>query len=210
MRIVRSRRLAGVCAAVAALTLGAIGAVGLEASSSAASSVSSPIVRTGSGVVRGNARATAIAAEYPVLAYPGAAVALSALINDSEFACPALQMDTWTAKRVPTFAYEFNDDAAPGRFVPAIGIATHTSELGYLFDLPDALIQDPLTADQQRLADSMQRAWARFAANGNPASIPVPWPAFQHSQDVLSLVPPQPQPEATFGSNHHCGFWGVG
>jgi carboxylesterase type B len=96
------------------------------------------------------------------------------LINDSEFACPALQMDTWTAKRVPTFAYEFNDDAAPGRFVPAIGIATHTSELGYLFDLPDALIQDPLTADQQRLADSMQRAWARFAANGNPASIPVP------------------------------------
>jgi para-nitrobenzyl esterase len=157
-----------------------------------------------------DARATAIAAEYPVLAYPEAAVALSALINDSEFACPALQMDTWTAKRVPTFAYEFNDDAAPGRAVPAIGIATHTSELGYLFDLPDAQFQDPLTADQQRLADSMQRAWARFAAKGNPASTPVPWPAFQHSQDMLSLVPPQPQPEATFASNHHCGFWGVG
>ena len=53
MNIVRSRRRAGACTAVAALTVGAFGALGLEASSSAASAVSSPIVRTGSGVVRG-------------------------------------------------------------------------------------------------------------------------------------------------------------
>jgi para-nitrobenzyl esterase len=156
-----------------------------------------------------DARAAAVAAEYPVVAYPAPAVALSVLLNDAEFACPALKMDEWTAKRVPTFAYEFNDDAAPGRGVPGIGVATHTSELGYLFDLPDAPFQDPLTPDQQTLAASMRRAWVRFAANGNPASAAVPWPAFHQSQDVLSLVPPQPQPEATFASSHHCGFWGV-
>ena len=156
-----------------------------------------------------DARAAAIAAEYPVGAYPTAAVALSALISDSEFACPALQLDQWTARRTPTFAYEFNDDAAPGRAVPGIGVATHTSELGYLFDLPDAPYQDPLTSDQEKLADSMRRAWARFAATGNPASRAVPWPAFRHSQDMLSLVPPQPQQEATFASSHHCGFWTV-
>ena len=46
---------------------------------------------------------------------------------------------------MPTFAYEFNDDAAPTRFPLALdpSVATHGSELAYLFDLPDALVQEP-------------------------------------------------------------------
>ena len=59
------------------------------------------------------ARAAAIAAEYPPAAYPSPTVALSALVGDANFACPALQIDQLTSQRVPTFAYEFNDDAAP-------------------------------------------------------------------------------------------------
>jgi hypothetical protein len=39
--------------------------------------------------------------------------AFSALASDANFACPALQLDRWTSTRVPTFAYEFNDDDAP-------------------------------------------------------------------------------------------------
>ena len=61
------------------------------------------------------ARAAAIAAQYPPAAYPSAAVAFSTLVGDASFACPALQLDSLTAKRVPTFGYEFNDDAAPQR-----------------------------------------------------------------------------------------------
>ena len=48
-------------------------------------------------------------------AYPMPDEAFSLLVSDASFACPALQVDRWTAARgVPTYAYQFNDDAAPG------------------------------------------------------------------------------------------------
>ena len=158
------------------------------------------------------ARAAAIAAEYPLAAYPAPAVAFSALAGDANFACPALELDSLTAKRVPTFGYEFNDDAAPLRFTPPLAgppVATHGSELQYLFELPNAPVPGTLNAGQQALADSMQAAWASFAASGNPATSAVPWPAFGYPDGaaVLSLVPPQPQLETDFGARHHCSFW---
>ena len=82
------------------------------------------------------ARASAIAAEYPFSAYPAPFGALSTLVSDANFACPALQVDRWTSKRVPTFAYEFDDGTAPplfagSKFPP---VATHSSEIQYLFE----------------------------------------------------------------------------
>jgi para-nitrobenzyl esterase len=158
------------------------------------------------------ARAAAIAAEYPLAAYPAPAVAFSALAGDANFACPALQMDRWTSGRVPTFAYEFNDDAAPLRFTPPLvgpPVATHGSELQYLFDLPNAPVPGTLSTGQQALAASMRTAWANFAASGNPASVAVPWPAFGggNRPSVLSLVLPQPELETDFSARHHCSFW---
>jgi len=105
--------------------------------------------------------AAAIAAQYPFASYPSPTVAFSALTGDASFACPALQMDRWTSGRVPTFAHEFNDDAAPPRFTPPLAgppVATHGSEL-------------------------------------------------QGGTSVLSLIPPQPQPETEFAVRHHCSFW---
>jgi len=160
------------------------------------------------------ARAAAIAAEYPLDAYPSPTVAFSALVGDANFACPALQMDLWTSKWVPTFAYEFNDDNAPLRYPPLLSgppVATHRSEYPYLFDLPDAPLQKPLNPGQQVLAASMRAAWANFAASGNPASQAVPWPAFTaDSMQMLSLVPPQPRVEPDFAARHHCAFWAAG
>ena len=91
-------------------------------------------------------------------------------------------------------------------------MATHKSEFPYLFDLPDAPLQEPLSPDQQALAASMRAAWANFAATGNPASAGVPWPAFGDADNapVLSLVPPQPQAETDFAARHHCAFWAAG
>ena len=48
-----------------------------------------------------DARAAAIAAEYPLSAYPSPVVALSLLVSDASFACPALQVDRWTSARRP-------------------------------------------------------------------------------------------------------------
>jgi para-nitrobenzyl esterase len=161
------------------------------------------------------ARAAQIAAEYP----PGnddssATAAFTTLVGDASFACPALQIDQETAQRAPTYAYEFNDDNAPQLFTPPTFlplVATHGSELPYLFDLPNAPLPPQFSAGQQALAASMRAAWAHFAATGNPATAAVPWPAISaNSTPMLSLVPPQPQLETDFATRHHCAFWAAG
>jgi len=147
-------------------------------------------------------RAAAIAAEYPLSAYPNAVVAFTFLVSDASFACPALQVDRLTAARgVPTYAYQFNDDNAP---LFKLGLATHGSELSYLFGSPATL-----TADQQALAASMRTDWARFARTGNPSSDALPWPSFDGTR-VLSLVPLQSQVTTDFATAHHCSFWAAG
>ena len=157
-------------------------------------------------------RAAAIAAEYPLNAYASPTVAFSTLVGDSNFmACTALQTDELTAQGTPTFAYEFNDDAATNPYVDgAINppVATHGSELPYIFDLPDVPFHG-LTPDQEALAASMRAAWANFAASGNPSTTAVRWPSFDQAH-IMSLVPPQPQVESNFVSKHHCAFWAAG
>jgi para-nitrobenzyl esterase len=153
------------------------------------------------------AKAASIAALYPVDTYALPDVAFATLVSDANFACPALQVDRWTSARVPTFAYQFNDDNAPERFAPLPPAATHSSELQYIFDQPNAPIPGTLDADQQALAASMRAAWASFAANGDPSTPSLAWPSFTPGQQVMSLVPPQPQVWAGFSAAHHCSFW---
>jgi para-nitrobenzyl esterase len=157
-------------------------------------------------------RASAIAAEYPLASYPLPVFALSTLVSDSEFACPALQVDRWTSAHVPTFAYQFNDDSAPQIFAgPGFPpIATHSAEIQYLFDQPNAPHAAPLNADQETLAADMRTAWAHFAANGRPVTRAVPWPSIAANGAVQSLQLPHPQVESTFASEHNCAFWSTG
>jgi para-nitrobenzyl esterase len=157
------------------------------------------------------ARAAAIANEYPLSAYPSPVVAFSLLVSDASFACPALQVDRWTAARgVPTYAYQFNDDTAWLNIVGAVlGLATHGTELPYLFDQPNAPHPGVLDPGQQALAASMRTDWASFAGTGNPSSQALPWPSFNETR-VLSLVPLQSQVTTDFAAAHHCSFWAAG
>jgi para-nitrobenzyl esterase len=149
-------------------------------------------------------QAARIAAQYPLAAYPLPDVAFETLVSDANFACPALQVDRWTSRRVPTFAYEFDDLNAPPRFADGLPpAATHSSELQYLFDQPNTLLPGTFTAEQQALAQSMRAAWTSFAAHGAPRA----WPPFNGGESVMSLVPPQPQLLTDFADAHHCGFW---
>jgi para-nitrobenzyl esterase len=159
------------------------------------------------------ARAAVVAAAYPLVAYASPDAALSALVGDANFACPALQVDRWTSRRVSTFAYQFDDDTAPQRFAPpgaVTPVATHSSELQYLFDLPNAPAPGTLNADQAALAAGMRAAWASFAASGDPSSGDLFWPSFRHRENVLSLVTPHPQIESGFSADHQCAFWAAG
>jgi para-nitrobenzyl esterase len=160
------------------------------------------------------ARAAAVVAEYPLSAYPSPDVALSLLVSDASFACPALQTDRRiTAARVPVYAYQFNDDHAPVNIAPAGALpflATHGTELPYLFDQPNAPFPATLTTRQQALAASMRTAWAGFAATGSPSSRALPWPPIGTRTRVLSFVPSQSKVTTDFAAAHHCAFWAAG
>ncbi|MGD0068885.1 MAG: carboxylesterase family protein [Streptosporangiaceae bacterium] len=156
--------------------------------------------------------AAAIAAEYPLSAYPSPAVALGAVGTDAIFACPALTIDQAVSNFVPTFAYEFNDENAPENFLPQLSFpygAAHATEIQYLMDLPDVAFPGTLSAPQQQLATIMKDYWTHFAERGFPSSFGTPvWPRFdQVTQQIQSLVPPTPQTETDFTATHKCAFW---
>ena len=156
--------------------------------------------------------AALIAAQYPLTAYSSPWVALGAVGTDAIFACSALTIDQSVSRFVPTFAYEFNDENAPENFLPPVSFpygAPHASEIQYLMGLPTAAFPGTLSAPQQQLATTMKSYWTNFAKRGFPASFGTPfWAPFNLlTQTMESLVPPVPQTESDFATEHNCGFW---
>jgi len=152
--------------------------------------------------------ASKIAAQYPLSRYPSPPVALGAVGTDAIFACHALTAEQSLARYVPTYAYEFNDENAPQLFLPPAGFpygAAHASELPYLFSQTAVPHPAGFSAAQQQLAAAMKQDWTNLAKTGIPAT---GWPKFTPtSQRMLSLVPPAPQVETDFATQHHCAFW---
>jgi para-nitrobenzyl esterase len=156
--------------------------------------------------------AAQIEALYPLADFSSPSVALGAVGTDAIFACPSLEVESGLSRFTRTFAYEFNDENAPERFLPAVGFpygAAHASELQYLFGLTTAPISVALTPAQQVLAGQMQRYWASQATSGNPRTHGQPrWPRFTaRDQRMLSLNEPAPAVQTDFSAEHQCGFW---
>lgn len=169
-----------------------------------------PTIATNFGI--STAKASLIAAAYPLSKYATPAHAFATLNSDANFSCPAYGLDIAASRYVPTFAYEFNDALAPQRDVPdglgAPFAATHQSELQYLFDLPNASFPGGLSADQEQLASNMRAAWVQFAASGSPSTDAVSWPKFKTlNPRMLSLETPASNVEKDFATTHKCGFW---
>jgi para-nitrobenzyl esterase len=152
--------------------------------------------------------AAAIAAQYPLSNYSSPPVALGAVGTDAIFACPALAAEESLSAYVPTYAYEFNDENAPERFLPPAGFpygAAHDSETQYLFHLSNTPLPGVLSGPQQALARAMKRDWTNFAKTGVPSRS---WTEFTQSSPLaLSLVPPRPQLETSYATDHQCAFW---
>ena len=152
-----------------------------------------------------------IAARYPLSAFASPSVALGAIGTDALFACPALAVDQFVSRFVPTFAYEFNDENAPEDFLPPVSFpygAAHASEIQYLMVLPTAAFPGQFSAGQQRLAATMKEFWTNVAKRGFPSGFAVPpWPKFGATQQMESLVPGVPRTETDFASAHNCSFW---
>ena len=152
--------------------------------------------------------ASAIVQEYPIAAYANPAYALGAAGTDVVFACNARRDVQNLSQYVPTYQYEFNDEAAPNIYLPALGYslgAYHSSEIQYLFPAPVPRL-DPA---QDALALDMQKYWTQFAKKGDPNGGGLPaWPKYTAATDqALSLNTPAPAPESTFAADHRCAFW---
>jgi carboxylesterase type B len=101
--------------------------------------------------------------------------------TDQGFATGALRLSRWASEYAP--------------------IATHSSELQYLFDLPNTPVPATLNPAQERLAAGMREAWADFAAGK------APWPKFGSRERVMSFGTTQSQIETNFATKHHADLW---
>jgi len=170
-----------------------------------------------SGLVNGTfgAGAAAVFAAYPLAAYAAPDLAQSALLTDFSFACPAQTTALLLRAQMPTYAYEFDDPAAPtqvpGRFIEQRSY--HGAELPYLFIQRQSQFGfgpvAALSASQQALSDQMIGYWTTFAATGNPNAAGLPdWPRFTPSTTQrLRLAPGAVSPMGTFAAFHQCAFW---
>ena len=163
-----------------------------------------------------DARAAAIAAEYPLSAYPNPVAAFSLLVSDASFACPALQVDRWTAARgVPTYAYQFNDDNAPLNIVPPDAAAPGPVDArdGAPVSLRPAERAVPRHAHPRPAGARRQHAdgLGQLRRQRQPVVAQhCPGRRLATRTKVLSFVPLQSKVTTDFAAAHHCSFWAAG
>jgi para-nitrobenzyl esterase len=150
-----------------------------------------------------------VQARYPVTDDAAAGPTFGTVLGDWNWACPTQDSERLLRRLGPAdgyYGYEFADQDAPNFLVPDPPfpvLATHASELPYLFDLGGR--QFPLTPAQQRLSDAMMRYWTNFARTGNPNGPGLPtWAAYRGR--VLSLAPDRVA-AVDAAAGHHCAFW---
>lgn len=156
------------------------------------------------------ANAKTVAAQYPLSAYPSAALAWSTVITDEAWACPTATADQQLAAHTTVYPYEFADPNAPNvndihlRQLP-MG-AVHASDLPSLFDLGGHNLLT--TPAQKQMSATMIDYWTTFARTGNPNQSGTPhWArATPASTAQLQLVPGAIKP-VNFAAEHQCQFW---
>jgi para-nitrobenzyl esterase len=157
------------------------------------------------------ADAARVAREYPLSAYPSAAIAWATLITDSSWACPTLAGNAALAAHgSPVYGAEFDDPHAPDvnqvattSFDPG---AAHASDIPYLFDL---LGKNYLRAgSQQALSTTMIGYWTSFARTGTPSAAGEPaWPKLTGASGPTLQMNPSGIKTVDVAAEHHCRFW---
>jgi para-nitrobenzyl esterase len=151
--------------------------------------------------------------EYPLSGYDGSTgAALSALLTDWAWGCPAVETNRLLARRGPTYAFEFADRTAPwfaGTAAPDFPTgAFHAGELQYLFS--GAYAGTALSPEQRRLGDRMIDYWANFAHDGDPNGPGLPsWPRHRAIGTKAQALAPGAGGirQVDLVREHRCEFW---
>lgn len=153
---------------------------------------------------------------YPASGYPNIDLAMSALMTDSGFACPALSDARRLSRHTPVYTYEFSDTQAPAPTDPFFKLgAYHTAELQYLFGQPvfATQVNSAPNAEQKRLADQMVAYWSAFANHGDPNQSGLPkWVKFNElTTPIMNLAPGKVgmQGWGEFSKTHRCLTWSL-
>ncbi|HTG02416.1 MAG TPA: carboxylesterase family protein [Nitrospirota bacterium] len=164
--------------------------------------------------VFGSSLTPTVMAEYPLGASPPVnegELQLAAAGTDGIFACTARRAMMGLAQYVTVYAYEFNDESAPGPKFPGLNFplgAYHSADVEFLFNRNGK--PAPLTADELQLSQAMISYWTHFAKTGDPNSPGQPqWLPYNAGTDERqSFVPPAPVVESNFDTAHLCtSFW---
>ncbi|MEJ3657999.1 carboxylesterase family protein [Actinomycetes bacterium KLBMP 9759] len=154
--------------------------------------------------------AAAVAAEYPPVDGDNGLI-YAQVHTDRTWAYTTRQAFDAFSARVPTYAFEFADRAAPqyeGMVEKGFPFgAFHGSDVNYLFDIGG--IEAGFTDEQRRLAADMIGYWARFAHTGDPNGAGAPeWPRYDAKAHVQSLAPgPRGIGAVDYDAEHRLGFW---
>lgn len=159
-----------------------------------------------------------IFASYPSADYKSPQLRMNAIQTDV-MVCRIQQATHLLAGKVPLYAYEFRDRAAPFMFpeLPDFApLAYHTADLQYLFPGfhgGDKGVRHDLNTQQQKLSDELVDAWTNFVRTGNPnrpgESV---WPQFTSDPNAQSYLAQDIPRLSTISDNdftadHKCDFW---
>lgn len=114
----------------------------------------------------GEGRTAEIMAEYAPEKFGSPAEAFAAVTTDMRFATTAALVNEALCDKIPTYAYEFADDTAPGYIEASFPQgAAHTYELPYLFQGFNGATQlsTKLNDEQERLSEEMIQLFARVS-----------------------------------------------
>jgi len=149
------------------------------------------------------ADADRIATRYPLDHFPTPSLAWAQISTDRAWAQPVWELGRAFAAATATWFYEFNDPEAPPTVPGFPAGSVHGAELRYQFDVEGGV---PLSASQRDLAESMNRYWAAFVRNGDPAQEDLPaWPDFGTGH-VQSLSP-QEIKGVDYAGDHRLDLW---
>ena len=118
-----------------------------------------------------------VSALYPAADDEQAVAALTRLMTDRDFICPARYVAA--RRRAPTWLYLFSAPATNGAPGARLG-AFHGADVRLLFNLTYGV---PQGETGWKLGEAMRGYWTHFAANGDPNTPGLPpWPRYEQSR----------------------------